>query len=153
MFSKELERARERVFRLLSYRSRTEAEISARLRQYGFSPEVIAALTSYLKDCHLIDDRAFAAEWIRYRLRERKRGKRYLYKELVHKGVSCEIATEAVEFISEEEEYNMVFEQAYKKLKKGYSWSTIGRYLARQGFPSWMIYRVRRNMITEPVDD
>jgi len=153
MSSKELEQAKERAFRLLSYRLRTEAEVSARLKKLGFSADVIFETIHFLKEYELIDDRVFAGEWVRYRLRDKKRSKRYLYKELLHKGVPVAIASEAVDSISDEQEYNIALEQARKRLQKGHSWPAVGRYLKRQGFPSWLICRIQRVLTTKPVDE
>lgn len=153
MASKELERAKKKAFRLLSYRPRTEFEIIMRLKQSGFSDKVIAELMGFLKKYHLVDDRAFAEEWVCYRLKNRPKGRRYLYLELINKGVSSKLAAQAVNSVSDEEEYNIAMRQAKSKLKKGYSWPAVGRYLERQGFSGQIIYKVYRFLTGESMDE
>jgi regulatory protein len=153
MLSKETEEAKKKALRWLSHRPRTEAEIYFRLKQHGFSQKAISGVIDYLKEYDYLDDRAFARQWVRYRLENKKKSKGYLYLELVHKGVPESLASEAVESITEEEEYNIAVEQARKKLKRGCSRLAIGRYLERQGFPSGMVYKVYRSLTRDTPDD
>lgn len=153
MVIKDLEPAKERAFNLLSYRSRTKVELSLRLKKDGFSPAAITAVISHLEEYNLIDDHSYACDWVRYRFERKKKGRYYLYNELIQKGIPSTIASEAVGSITDAEEYQAAYEQALSKIKSGREWPSVGRYLARQGFPNETILKVGRQITVLPVDD
>jgi len=79
---------------LLGYRARSEAEMRERLRQRGYAAEVIEATLERLSVAGLVDDAAFAEQWVASRGRQSPRGRRLLASELRGKGLTAE-ATEA----------------------------------------------------------
>jgi len=89
-------RIRETAFRLLSYRPRSEKELSDRLRRKGFSASMVDSLISEFRDNNLISDRSFAEDWVDNRLRFKPRGSRLLVMELVAKGVAKDAADQVV---------------------------------------------------------
>src|SRR5437667_6681379 len=56
----EVNRAKQKAFRLLSFRKRSEHELRARLRDEEFSPRSIDDVVEQLRSFGLIDDKAFA---------------------------------------------------------------------------------------------
>jgi regulatory protein len=89
-----LRRAKESAFQLLSYRDRSEKEITDRLGRRGYEEPVIAAVRDYLRTAGYLDDAGFARRWIADR--GSSRGRRALNYELRQKGVDAEILTEAM---------------------------------------------------------
>jgi regulatory protein len=97
-FSSQFEerRLRETAYRLLSYRSRSEKELSDGLRRKGFTPSKIEDLISEFRDKNLVSDMRFAEDWVENRLRFKPRGSRLLVMELLAKGVAKETAEQVV---------------------------------------------------------
>ena len=55
-----LKRARNRAFRYLSYRDRTEREMRTYLAGKDFSQPIVDQIVTYLKELGYLDDRRFA---------------------------------------------------------------------------------------------
>ena len=89
-------RLRETAFRLLSCRSRSEKELSARLAAKGFAQSGIEDLVSEFREKGLLSDRRFAEDWVDGRMRCRPRGSRLLVLELLAKGVPEDLARRVV---------------------------------------------------------
>lgn len=114
-FSEQFEdrRLRDTAFRLLSYRSRTEKEMSERLRRKGFSLSKIDRLISEFRDRKMLCDREFAQSWVENRLRLRPRGSGLLIRELMAKGVPEDIARQVVgEAFSDSDEEDIAYQLA-----------------------------------------
>ena len=90
-------RVRQAALRLLSYRPRAEQELRRRLRSKDFPPALVEWCLRLLEEQGLIDDPAFAAAYVRSRLRLRPRGRFRLAQELRQKGVSAEVAEQAID--------------------------------------------------------
>ena len=95
---------RQAAYHLLSYRPRTEQELRARLRAKGFAHAPVEWCLRLLEERGLIDDHAFASAFVRSRIRLRPRGRFRLTQELRQKGVSAEVAKEAIDHAFSNEE-------------------------------------------------
>ncbi len=97
-------RTRQAALHLLAYRPRAKQELRVRLRSKGFPNASVEWCLRLLEEEGLIDDYAFASAFVRSRIRLRPRGRFRLTQELRGKGVSAEIAEQAIEqaFSSEE---------------------------------------------------
>lgn len=96
-FADQLKEAMERAGRLLSVRARTEQEIRDRLATAGFPEAVIEQTTARLIELGLLDDMDFARQWVRERSARKNLGPRALQAELAAKGISRQLAQEALE--------------------------------------------------------
>ncbi len=85
-----------RAGRLLATRPRSEQEIADRLADAGFDPPVVAAVVDRLRTLGLVDDGAFALQWVEERARRKKLSPRALVHELEGKGVTREVAEDAL---------------------------------------------------------
>ena len=101
---KELKRGRSYCLRLLSVRARTEQELRSRLKRKGFSDEAAISILGALKDKGLVDDEAFAKEWIEYRQESKPRSRRLLEAELAKKGIDEKVIEKV--FSGQESELN-----------------------------------------------
>ena len=90
-------RVRQAALHLLSYRPRAEQELRARLRSKGFPHALVEWCLRLLEEQGLIDDHAFASAYVRSRIRLRPRGRFRLAQELREKGVSAEVAEQAID--------------------------------------------------------
>lgn len=95
--------AMERAGRLLAMRFRTRIEMIERLADSGFDAEVVASTVERLEELGLVDDAAFAKEWIEGRAKTKARPPRVLLDELLAKGVEPEMARAALEEVGPDE--------------------------------------------------
>jgi len=87
--------AKERVLRILGYRERSAAEVSRRLLDDGYPPDVARDMTARFTELGLIDDCRFAAAYSRSRLAAGF-GARRIASELKQRGIGPEIADNAL---------------------------------------------------------
>lgn len=97
-------KAREAALNLLSYRPRTLNELRRRLREKGYSEQIVEECVAHLAERGLVDDASFAESFIRDRLRFRPRGPQRLLQELRSKGVDWDTARATVDEVWEQEE-------------------------------------------------
>lgn len=116
-------RVRDAALHLISHRARTRAELRRRLQQKGFRPARIDPCLDRLQQKGLIDDAAVAAAFVRDRLRHRPKGRARLVSELRAKGVSADVAHEAIERVFGDEEVS----------DADLSLDVVARWIARQG--------------------
>ena len=122
---------------LLSYRTRTEAEVRAHLMKKGIDEGIIQSVLERLQRSALLDDQRFAQEWVENRNEYRPRGRRALAYELRQKGVPDETIQAALEQLDEEE---LAYQAAQKKARqlKQMEWQEFKQrmyaFLARRGF-------------------
>ena len=97
-------RVRQAALHLLSYRPRAKQELRRRLRSKDFPDALVEWCLRLLEEQGLIDDQAFASSYVRSRIRLRPRGRTRLAQELRQKGVSAEIAEQAIDQAFDNEE-------------------------------------------------
>jgi len=101
--SNSLQACLDAVYRYLSYRPRSEAEIRQWLRRRDFANEVAEEAIARLREQNLCDDFAFAQFWKDNRLSFKPKSKRLIEKELRDKKVAAEIIEQVTEYIDDEE--------------------------------------------------
>ncbi|HSO28437.1 MAG TPA: regulatory protein RecX [Candidatus Sulfomarinibacteraceae bacterium] len=79
----------EAALRFLEVRQRSVAEVRRRLTRAGYREDLVAGVIARLGDLGMLDDEAFAAQWVESRDRARPRGERALRAELRWKGVDA----------------------------------------------------------------
>ena len=77
----------EAAARFLEARSRSVDEVRRRLASAGYRPELIDGAIDRLTELGMLDDEAFARQWVESRDRARPRGERALRDELRRKGI------------------------------------------------------------------
>jgi regulatory protein len=149
---KDLGAAKISAFRLLKFRSRSEKEITSRLKKKGFSPKIIEEVIRYLKGLDLIDDFQFALSWVNSRI-NRPLGLRRLTFELAQKGVDKDIINKVIDKTKEKyDEYEIVKTLAQAKFKKSSGLDIfkakrkVYAYLLRRGFSQETISEVVQNL-------
>jgi len=88
---------RQAALHLLSYRPRAEQELRRRLRSKDFPHASVEWCLRTLEEQGLIDDHAFASAYVRSRIRLKPAGRFRLARDLREKGVSAEIADQAID--------------------------------------------------------
>ncbi|OBF83906.1 recombination regulator RecX [Mycobacterium sp. 852002-51163_SCH5372311] len=90
------EQARSLCLRLLTARSRTRAELSGQLAKRGYPTDVSDRVLDRLAAVGLVDDAAFAEQWVQARRSSAGKGKRALVAELRTKGVDNDVITKVL---------------------------------------------------------
>jgi regulatory protein len=144
---KEFSKARNKAFKLLSYRERTIKEIEDRLSKKDFEADVIKAVVDYLLENDYLNEERFAEMWIRSRKKHHPRGRKLIYKELKNKGLNQRITNNALnEYLSKEEEIEMADYLKDKWLRRrteeDSSSYKLKNYLANKGFSYNLIYKI-----------
>jgi regulatory protein len=90
------EQARALCLRLLTARARTRSELQGQLAKRGYPDEVNQRVLDRLARVGLVNDEAFAEQWVRSRRVNAGKGKRALAVELRNKGVDNDVITAAL---------------------------------------------------------
>lgn len=168
LFDREAEEAkskvRSRALGLLDQRSRSRQELYDRLVQAEFAPEVVDEVLDDLAHAGLIDDAAFAAEWVRQRHKRRGKSRSVLDRELREKGVSQEDRDEALAQIDAADEEAMARALAEKKARsvksvpvdrkeRDKALRRIVGVLARRGFNEGMSLNIAISALEERCEE
>ncbi|MFE7741009.1 recombination regulator RecX [Nocardia sp. NPDC057455] len=144
-----VEQAKEACLRLLAVRARSRAELAQRLAAKGYSPEVSERALERLTEVGLIDDAAFAEQWVHSRHAFSGKGKQALAQELRRKGVAQSDATAALDAITTDDEEIRASELVRRKLRslprdldRDKMIRRLVGMLARRGYSQATAYRV-----------
>ena len=132
------------VYRYLSYRPRSEAEIRHWLRRRGCADELAAKTIARLREQNLSDDFAFAQFWKDNRLSFRPKSKRLIKKELRDKKVAAEIVEQVTQDIDDEQiAYKLGSGRMHALAHLEYPdfYRSLSSYLAYRGFGYEVIKR------------
>jgi regulatory protein len=95
-FDDECRNAMDEAGRFLARRPRSERELRQKLTGSGFDADVITRTIDRLIELQLLDDLAFAQQWIDERSGRKGLGPRALRSELIGKGIAAEVIDEAL---------------------------------------------------------
>ncbi len=103
-----LERYYNLTLRFLSYRPRSEKEISdylakKALRSQGLTEEIIAKVIEKLKEYKFIDDTAFAKFWVEQRTKFKRKPIRVIEYELKQKGIEENLIEEILSTLDDKD--------------------------------------------------
>lgn len=133
----EQERAYEQALGFLSYRPRSQSEVSRNLRDKGFGAPAIEEAIERLQRVGLLDDEAFARYWIGNREQFKPRGERALRYELRQKGIDDQVIDRLVQDTDESESaYRAAVQriERWKRLDPAVRRQKLSAYLQRRGF-------------------
>ncbi len=135
-------RARARALHILERREHTKLQLIEKLRKNGYPEIIIEDAVSYVESYHYIDDKRYAAHYIRCRCGKRSRKK--LIMELQQRGVDKTIIDIAYDEVSEElsldeEEHSLIDKLIEKKFRNTENITKkdlqkLYRYLLSKGF-------------------
>jgi len=142
------ELAYERSLRYLSYRARSTEEVRRYLARKEVAPEAAEQVIERLKRAGLLDDAAFARQWVENRETFRPRSGFALQMELRQKGVPSQLAEQATEGLDEEASARRAADRKAQQLAR-YDEDTFRKrllaYLARRGFG----YGIARHVVDD----
>jgi regulatory protein len=139
--------AKQVLLRRLSHAPRTRKELAKDLKDKDISDEV-----------GLINDQALASNYVSSQHERKGLGKNALRQQLRAKGISDDVALEAISQISDDQEFQAAFALACKKIRslqrddaKTQLRKIVG-VLARKGYSSNLAFRVAKEVITDLPD-
>ncbi len=144
-------KAREICLNLLTVRARTKAELRTQLLRRGIEEPVADQVLNRLDEVGLVDDAAFAEQWVRSRHTYQGIARRALSAELRRKGVDPDLAAEAVSTLDTEAEETRARDLVRKRMRTAGvvpETTAIRRLvgmLARKGYPEGLAYRIVRD--------
>lgn len=144
--------AREIALRQLTVRARSRSELEGALRGRGVPDEAINSVLDRFTEVRLVDDAAFAAQWVEAGQR-RQRSRAGLRHELRGKGVDADTVREAVASVSDDDEYAAALALARKRaaglsgVEPPVRLRRVLGALARRGFPPGVAHRAAREAV------
>ena len=96
------EKAKQRAFRLLAMRARSEKELRAKLKEKGFDESVVEEVTARLRELNYLDDESFARQWARNLAVNKLYGNRRIEASLLEKGIPQPLIRQVLTEVREE---------------------------------------------------
>lgn len=151
--------ARSIVLRQLTMAPKSRHQLATKLAQREVPEEVAAAVLDRFEEVELIDDAEFARMWVRSRADTRQLARMALKRELADKGVTGDIAEEALAQRSDEDERETAEALVRRKLRPGTDLGDrsardketrrLAGMLARKGYGSGLSFAVIRMVLDE----
>ncbi len=88
--------ARGKAYHFIGYRPRTVQEVRRRLQRAGHQPEHVARVVEHFLGLGLLDDAAFARDYVQSRMRNKGYGPDRIRNELLRKGVDRTLIDETL---------------------------------------------------------
>ncbi|MFT4469880.1 regulatory protein RecX [Arthrobacter sulfonylureivorans] len=144
--------ARAIVLRALTQSPKSRAQLAAKLAERDVPDDVAEAVLERFEEVNLIDDAEFARMWVRSRSQTRSLARAALKRELADKGIVGDLAEEALEQLSADDEVEAARSLVRRKIRPG--WQLHERserdkhlrrlvsMLARKGYSASLAFRV-----------
>ena len=151
--------ARTIALRKLTAQARTRHELALALRARNVPADAATEVLDRLGEVGLVDDAAFAEDWVVSRQQRRRMSRSALRRELQRKGVARDQIDQALEQVDSEAEYRAALDLARRKhvtmsgLDPAVSYRRLAGALARRGFDSATNARVLREVLGRGLDD
>ncbi|MDQ6687207.1 MAG: recombination regulator RecX [Actinomycetota bacterium] len=142
--------ARKILLDQLTGRARSRSDLAKKLAQRNVPDEIGNALLDRFEEVGLVDDAAFAREWVDQRQAGRGLARRALAQELRRKGIDDEVAREALERVDDDDETESARMLVRRKLRsvrdldEQVAVRRLAGMLARKGHSSSVAFRVAR---------
>jgi len=150
--------AKQVLLRRLSHAPRTRKELAKDLKDKDISDEVANVALDRFEEVGLINDQALASNYVASQHQRKGLGKNALRQQLRAKGVSDEVALEAISQITDDQEFQAAFALACKKIRSlqrddaKTQLRKIVNVLARKGYSSNLAFRVAKEVIADLPD-
>jgi regulatory protein len=151
--------ARKILLDTLTGQARSRKELADKLAKRGVPDELARGLLDRFTEVGLIDDAAYARQWVESRHRSRGLAPRALAQELRRKGIDDEDSRTALEQIDESDQRAAARALVDKKLRsmRGLDHQVATRrlagLLARKGYAAGLAFSVVREALGEAEDD
>jgi regulatory protein len=151
--------ARTIVLNQLTVSARTRSELRQKLASRNVPDDVAEAVLDRMEEVNLVDDEAFASEWVRSRHRGRGLARRALTAELRRKGVDDELARRAADELHPDTERATAEQLVARKVRSTRGLERDARVrrlagmLARKGYPAGVAMDVVRSALAAEGED
>ncbi|HUH66539.1 MAG TPA: regulatory protein RecX [Syntrophales bacterium] len=154
------DKARERAYRLLAVRARSERELRAKLKERGFEEPVVEEVTARLRELNYLDDESFARQWARNLAVNRLLGNRRIAASLSEKGIRDQLIRQVLSEVREElSEEEAVFRLIRKKMDKKTAKMDdkekrrLAQSLMGKGFPPGLVFDILKRSKEDFIDE
>lgn len=136
------------ALRILQRAAQTEKKMQEKLIGRKFELETVDKVLQKLKNMKFVDDEKYARDYVSYRGRTNPLGKFNLRFKLMQKGIEKNLAKDAVDEISPEEELELARKLTEKRLRAlarfepSEQKQKLARFLAARGFSSNVVFKV-----------
>lgn len=154
--------ARSIVLRQLTAAPKSRHQLAGKLQQRNVPDEVAEAVLDRFEEVQLIDDAEFARMWVRSRMQTKALAARALQRELADKGITGELAEEALSQLSPDDELQAAHGLVARKLKTDVDYADrqtrdkhtrrLVSMLARKGYAPSLAFQVVDEAINEAVE-
>jgi regulatory protein len=150
--------ARTILLNQLTGRARTRSELATKLSSKDVPDDIANRLLDRFEEVGLVDDSAFARDWVEQRQSGRGLAKRALAMELRRKGVDDEVAREALDEIDGDDELEAARRLVRAKLRTARALDRdkavrrLVGMLARKGYSSGVAFRVVKEELDLDLD-
>jgi regulatory protein len=150
--------ARKILLDQLTGQARSRSELATKLARKRVPPEVAERLLDRFEEVGLVDDTAFAREWVQSRQAGRGLARRALAVELRRKGVDQAVISAAVDEVDPGDEAEAARELVRRKLRSLERFDEVTKVrrltgmLARKGYPQGVAARVVREELAEAAE-
>lgn len=140
--------ARKILLDQLTGRARSRAELATKLAQKNVPTDLADRLLDRFEQVGLVDDEAFAREWVQTRQSFRGLARRALAQELRRKGIDDDTAREVLDEVDPDDEVDAARELVRRKLRSvaaldpQVATRRLAGMLARKGYPPGVAFRV-----------
>ena len=147
--------AKQVLLRRLSNAPRTRKELAQDLKNKKIEADIAQVALDRFEELGLINDQTYSENFVSTTHERRKLGKKALKQQLKSKGVSEEIANQAISQISEDDEFKAALALALKKIRsiqKDDPQTQIRKIvglLARKGYSSSLSFQVAKEVIND----
>ena len=151
--------ARKILLDTLTGQARSRKELADKLAKRGVPDELAGELLDRFTEVGLIDDAAYARQWVESRHRSRGLAPRALAQELRRKGIDDEDSKTALEQIDESDQRAAARALVDKKLRsmrgldRQVATRRLAGLLARKGYSAGLAFSVVREALGEAEDD
>ncbi len=151
--------ARKILLDQLTGRARTRSELATKLATRNVPDDVATRLLDRFEEVGLIDDAAFAREWVAQRQSGRGLARRALAQELRRKGIDDEVAGEVLDEVDDEDEVEaarMLVKaklRSVRSLERDKAVRRLVGMLARKGHSSSVAFRVVKEELDLDLQD
>ena len=152
----ELSNAKKYVYTILARRMYSTNEIRKKLKEQGYTDEIIDNVISMMEGYGYLNDKTFAEEWIRSRAHNNPKGKIVLKRELTQKGIEGDIIEEAFSQSFDESQQSEIALDMARRQSRSYrnddpisARRKLQGYLIRRGFDFETVRNVVDKVLSE----
>jgi len=141
---------RHKAMDLLARRPHFRRELERKLHQRGYDHEEVDTTLDRLEEQGLLDDAKTASGFVAHRLEREPYGRRRLLAELVRRGAGEDVARQAVDAQTDDDDRDLARAAAERHLRRGGTTpEKLARYLERRGFSRRAIVTVLQEAAAE----